>query len=299
MSEPTNDVATAKQDANEKTELWKKFEQYVEDNPKDIFIDYRDELSKEQIDLVLAGKSDEVIMGIEEYANAYMDFDDYYWTEMAQELGVKDYQIKEWLDIGDNALWPGETLDDYEWKKLLRNTSVQVRATVWEAKWDFYNWAYGGPVFYSDVKDSLKILGINPLDFRNSFDKTSVSLGGSHPLKGWFPDMPQRVPAVNLLDIAPQALYDGVMNFCVSNLEDLLEVLESDSKEITFKAGTNVVMYDFGNGAGICEFPLIRDVTIRRQDVEFANDDTTRWGIEECFGFGQRYWEEGGVRNGK
>ena len=90
-----------------------------------------------------------------------MDRDDYYWTKMREDLGVERWEIEEWLSSED-GFWPATVLDDYEWKKLLSNTSVEITATVWDAEWNFYNWAYGGPVNYSDVKESLRILGINP-----------------------------------------------------------------------------------------------------------------------------------------
>lgn len=293
MSATENSVATVKQDADKKI-LWGKFTEYVENHSNEIYIDYRDELTKEQISKVLEGRADEVRFEIEEFCNAQMDRDDYYWQEMAEALEVERWQIEEWLS--EDGFWPWSELTDYDWSKLLRNTPAMISATVWEATWDFYNWAYGGPVFYSDVKESLKILGINPLDFRNK--DHGWSLSGDNKLKGWFPDMPNRVPVVDLADTVPQALYNGVMNFCLGNLEDLLEVLNSKSKEITFKAGTNVVMYDYGNGAGIAEFELKKDLTIQRKKVEFRNDDAVRWGIEECYGFGQEYWNAGSVRNG-
>ena len=296
MSEPKNSVATVKQEADKKI-LWQKFTDYVEDNPVEIFIDYRDELSKEQINKVLEGKCCEVSYEIEDSASANMDLDDYYWTEMAEKLEVDGSLIEEWLS--EEGIWPGCYLSEYGWNKLLSNTPAMISATVWEASYDFYNWAYGGPVFYSDVKESLKILGINPLDFKRKFDGESISMGGKHGLKGWFPDMPDRVPAVNIDDLQPQVLYNGVMSFCLGDLSSVADVVSSDSKNLTFKKGTNVVVYDYGNGAGICEFPLTRDVTIPRKKVEFRNDDDIRYGIQECYGFIQSYWNDGEVENGK
>lgn len=296
MSEPKNSVATVKQDAD-KNILWKKFEEYVENNNNEIFIDYRDELSTEQVNSILEGNQDDVRYEIEEHCSMDMDRDDYYWHEMAEELEVQRWQIEEWLS-GD-GFYPATVLSDHDWNRLLRNTSVKVTAAVWDADWNFNNWAYGGPVTYSDVKESLRILGINPKEFLDKM--RGGSMAGEGKLKGWFPDMPQRVPKVNIDDLWNNmcVLYDGVMNFCLGDLENVIEVTSSDSKEITFKAGTNVVMYDFGNGAGITEVELTGDVTIKRSEVTFRNDDDSRYGIESCYGFGQGYWNEGGVKNGK
>jgi hypothetical protein len=287
-----NDVATAKQDR------YKIFSDYVDNHANEIYIDYRDELSKEQVSQILEGKLAEVRWEIEDNAMSYMDREDYYWTHMAEELKVEKDEIFEWLD--DEGFWPHNDLTDDGMRRLMENTSVEITAIVWDAEWNFYNWAYGGPVNYSDVKESLRILGINPLEFKKAFDDSSVSLGGSHRLRGYFPDMPNRKPAVDVNELRGNmiVLYDGVLNFCLGDLAQVAEVASGETKNITFKAGTNVVMYDFGNGAGITEVQLKEDVTIPRKKVEFKNDNESRYGIQSCYGFVHSYWTEGSVQNG-
>ena len=293
MMDSKNDVATAKQ------ARFQKFSEYVENNSNEIVFDYRDELSSEQVTQILEGKADDVRLDIEDYNANYMDRDDWYWSNMAEELGVELDEINEWLDSED-GFWPATELTYYEWEKILGNTSVEITATVWDAEWNFNNWAYGGPVNYSDVKESLRILGINPLEFKKAFDDSSVSLGGSHRLRGYFPDMPNRKPAVDVNELRGNmcVLYDGVLNFCLGDLEQVAEVASGETKNITFKKGTNVVMYDFGNGAGITEVQLKEDVTIPRKKVEFKNDNESRYGIQSCYGFVHSYWTEGSVQNG-
>ena len=287
-----NDVATAK------LARFQKFSEYVENNSNEIFVDYNDSLSSEQVTQILEGKAEDVRFDIEDNAANCMDRDDYYWTKMREDLGVERWEIEEWLS-SEEGFWPSTVLDDYEWKKLLSNTSVEITATVWDAEWNFYNWAYGGPVNYSDVKESLRILGINPLDFKKAFDDSSVSLGGSHRLRGYFPDMPNRKPAVDVNELHGNmiVLYDGVLNFCLGDLAQVAEVASGETKNITFKAGTNVVMYDFGSGAGITEVQLKEDVTIPRKKVEFKNNNESRYRIQSCYGFVHSYWKEGSVQN--
>ena len=208
--------------------------------------------------------------------------------------------VENFVELAEDGFYPSSHISEYDWKKLLSNTSVEITATVWDAEWNFYNWAYGGPVNYSDVKESLRILGINPLEFKKAFDDSSVSLGGSHRLRGYFPDMPNRKPAVDVNELRGNmiVLYDGVLNFCLGDLAQVAEVVSGETKNITFKKGTNVVMYDFGNGAGITEVQLKEDVTIPRKKVEFKNDNESRYGIQSCYGFVHSYWTEGSVQNG-
>ena len=78
-----------------------------------------------------------------------------------------------------------------------------------------------------------------------------------------------------------------------------MKVVESDSKNIVFEKGTNIVMYDFWNGAGITEAQLIDDLTIPRKMIEIRNDKDYMYGIQECYGFCHSYWTEGGIHNEK
>lgn len=291
MADIKNDVATAKQDR------YKIFSDYVDNHANEIYIDYRDELSKEQVSQILEGKLAEVRWEIEDNAMSYMDREDYYWTHMAEELKVEKDEIFEWLD--DEGFWPHNDLTDDGMRRLMENTSVEITAIVWDAEWNFYNWAYGGPVNYSDVKESLRILGVNPLDFKKAITGHGSATMGEGKLRGYFPDMPKREPVINVKNLADNTLvlYDGVMTFCLGNLAEVAEVASGETKNIKFKKGTNIVMYDFGNGAGITETQLLEDVVIPRKKVEFRNDDENRYGIQSCYGFVHGYWAEGSVEN--
>ena len=273
-----------------------KLSKYVEDNPQEIYIDYRDELSNEQVNEILEGKADEVRDQIEEDAYGWDNDYSYYWEQCTEDTGISKEEIDKWLE--EDGFYPSQVLTDSGWRQLIGNTSVYITATVWDAEWNFNNWAYGGPVNYSDVKESLKILGVNPLDFKNL--RSGGSMSGGDRLKGWFPDMPNREAKVNVKDLWDNmiVLYDGVLNFCLGDLEEVMDVIAGDSKNLTFKKGTNVVMYDFGNGAGITEVELTEDVTIPRKKVEFRNDNDSKYGIQACYGFMHGYWREGSVQNG-
>lgn len=278
-----------------------KIEEYVYSNPVDIYVDYNDELSEKQVDAILEGRADEVRDQIE------MDYDpwgeglDYYWDELCEEVGCSRDDIDGWL--ANDGFYPGYALDDHGWRRLLRNTSAKVTGIVWDAEFNFNNWAYGGPLNYQDVKETLKILGINPKEFRaeglrrGSGSQTS----GEGRFKGYFPDMPKRVPKIDPKELWANlcALYDGVMTFCLGDLENIAEVLSSESDTITFKKGTNVVFYEFGGGAGITVVQLTDDVTLKRKQIEFRNDSSWRYGVQACYGFVNSYWTEGSIQNGK
>lgn len=273
---------------------------YVEENPIEIYIDYRDELSTDQVSKILEGKADEVREQIEMDAFSFgIDDMSYYKENMAEELDISAEAIDKWFESED-GFYPSYCLTDHDWSRLLKNTSVYISAIVDDATWCFNNWAYGQPIEYRDFKVALKLLGVNPKEFMET--KTGGgNTTGDGSFKGWWPDMPNREPKVNIKDLFDQmlVLYDGEMTFLLGDLEEVIEVLSSDSKEITFKKGTPVVMYNWGVGSGIVDIELTADLTIKRNMVEFRNDKDFRYGIQECYGFYHNYWEEGSVQNGK
>jgi len=276
---------------------------YVENNSEKIYIDYRDELSSEQVNEILEGKADQVRCDIEEYAMCNSGYDgefDYYWEKCRDETGATQEDIDGWL--AEDGFYPSYYLDDHGWNQLISNTTVNISGVMWNADWNFYDWAYSGPVNYSDVRESLKVLGINPKDFLDKLRGGSRT-SGPGVLKGWFPDMPAREAKVSVDELYDNmcSLYNGVLHFCFGDLADIIDVVSSDSKNLVIKKGTNLVMYDRSNGAGITEAQLTGDVTIKRKDIEFLNDNerSSGYGVQACYGFVQSYWNEGSVHNGK
>lgn len=271
--------------------------EYVDSHQEDIYINYNDKLSTDQVRLILDGEAEDVRDNIEIDYTEGIDLTTY-WKTMCEELGCTMDDVDDWL-AADGYL-PYHNLSDHEWKQLLRNTNVYITATLWDADWNFNNWAYGGPVTYSDVKESLKVLGINPLEFKKLMTGGSMT-SGTGKLRGYFPDMPNRIAKVDVKELWENmsVLYDGVLNFCLGDLENIAEVLKDNPKNITFKKGTNVVMYNFNNGAGITELPLTGDVTVPRSKIEFRIDSDNRMGIQACYGFVHKYWEEGSIQSMK
>lgn len=274
-----------------------KIAEYVENNPVEIYVDYRDELSEKQVELILEGKADEARDDVVDQAYGWDDNLSYYWEQCREETGASQDDIDDWL--ADEGFYPGYSLDDHSWRQLLSNTRVNIIGTVWDAEFNFNNWAYGGPVNYSDVKNTLKLLGINPYLFKKL--RSGGSMSGGDKLRGYFPDMPNRVPVIEPSDLWDNllTLYDGVVNFCFSDLEEIAEVLASNSKNVTIKKGTNIVIYDFGGGAGITETQLTADLTIPRKMIELKNDKDYRYGIQECYGFTDNFWQQGSIHNAK
>lgn len=272
-----------------------KITEYVENHSEEIYVDYRDELSSEQVDKILEGKADEVRWEIEEQAYQWDNDLSYYWEQCREATGATQEDIEDWLS--DGGFYPSYDLTDHDWKRLLSNTTVKVVGVVWDAEYNFYDWAYGGVVNYSDVKESLKILGVNPYEYREL--KTGGSMSGGDQLKGWFPNMPDREAKIDTKELWENmcVLYNGVMHFCIGDLESLVDVTSSDSKNIVFKKGTNVVFYDRGNGAGITDVQLTGDVIIPRKKVEFINETNNSYGVQACYGFTNSYWESGEVQN--
>src|ERR1700751_4976586 len=87
-----------------------KMAEFVENNPIDIYIDYNDELSKEQVNAILEGKADDVRADIEmEYQ--YDDYS-YYWKEMCENIGCSMDDVEDWLSSVD-GFCPSYNLDDH------------------------------------------------------------------------------------------------------------------------------------------------------------------------------------------
>lgn len=281
-----------------------KIAEYIDNHPIEIYVDYRDELSDKQVEMLVEGRKDDVIMDIEDYAyqQSYDGEFDSYWEELRDEVGCDQADIDDWLSSVD-GFWPGYYLSDSGYRQLLRNTSTKVLGIVWDAEFNFNNWAYGGPLSYSDVKETFKILGINPYEFK----KDALTRGsgsntmGEGKFKGYFPDMPNRVPKIDPKELLDNlcVLYDSVMTFCLGDLENIAEVLADDNKYVTFKKGTNVVFYEFGGGAGVTEVQLTDDVTMKRNQVEFRLDNSFMYGVQACYGFTDNYWTEGAIKSGK
>lgn len=284
--------------ANAKQERDKIFSNYVENNCIEIYVDYNNKLSDDQIQSVLDGKTEEVRLSIEDDYAQDVDSSRYYWEIMADELKVDKQEIMDWLQ--DEGFYPSAYLDDTSWSQLLGNSRTYITGTMWNVEFNFNGWAYGQPLTYSDVKDALKVLNVNPAEFK-ALRTGGSATSGEGQFRGYFPNMPKREAAVNIKDLYDNliALYDGVLNFCLSDLAEAAEVLQGDSKYVTFKAGTNIVMYQFGNGAGITDAKLIKDVTVKRSEIEFRNDGVAKYGIQECYGFVSSFWSSGGMRDGK
>lgn len=263
---------------------------YVDSHPDEIYVDYRDELTNDQVDKVLEGKSDEVIDGIEldyyDYDNEHLS---YYWEQCIKETGCSQEDIDEWLSF--EGYYPSTSLIESDWKKLVRGTTTYITATLWDYNFNLSGLAYNQPVEYRDVRDTLKLLGVNPSIFRD------LVLEHGYHTKGWFPNMEDRKPAIDIKTMWDNIItfYDGVVNFLLGDLEQVSEAVSSDSKYLIFKKGTPVIMYEFMNGAGIAEFTLLEDVKIKRKEVIFKNDLENRYGIQSCYGFVRSHWNEGSV----
>lgn len=263
--------------------------QYIENNPEEIYIDYNSELSKEQVQKILDGKKDDVWADIEDFAYSCSECDDYYWDAMQSKLSLTAEELEAWKK-SDDFQEPSQTLTEDGWNRLLDYTPTHITGTVWGAEWNFDNWAFSGPLDYSDVKNTLRILGINPKEF---FDK----IRDERTITGWFPDIKDRVPAVDIDKLcAINSLYDGVMNFMFGDLKEVSAVLSSSSEHVVIGKGTHVVMYNSAVGAGIVDLPLTRDVTLRRKDIDIRDDRSSLYGVEECYGFGHQEWKKGSIR---
>ena len=152
------------------------------------------------------------------------------------------------------------TSSDSDWKRVLEAESSLYTAVLLDCPLDLTNWNVGLPVNYAHISTTLRILGINPMEFRKKFkDK---------PFLGYFPDE-ERLPSIDLKDYSGEFI-NGIVCACVTDLAEIEDALKGN--QMVFKAGTVIAVYDYNTGKLSCKMPLLRDIKVRRKGVRFIED---------------------------
>ena len=215
-------------------------------------------LSDEQVKLILEGRADEVYRKIKADEREEIGERDYYWRDVAERLNVPIEKVQEWFR--DDGFAPDVTISDSDWKRALKNEDSRYTAVLLDCPLDLTNWNVGLPVNYAYISTALKILGINPMEFRKKFkDK---------PFLGYFPDE-ERLPAVDLKDLSGEFI-NGIVCACITSLAEIENALRGD--QMIFKAGTVIAVYDYNTGKLSCKMPLLRDIKVRKKGVRFIQD---------------------------
>ncbi len=175
-----------------------KIVKYVQDNPIEIYWDYRDELSKEQIEEIFADTSTEekLMECVWSVQDSIMDMNlDYSFsleTEFQDQV-LKEFDLEDIEDDRKESLYElirDNIVFDWNFDKLFSKSSVNVVVTA-HSNYDCLSsdWAMESTYEYYDsyFGDMLDFLNINPAKFKEEVDKIDYLNTG-----GEFPDLPER-----------------------------------------------------------------------------------------------------------
>ncbi len=269
-------------------------ERYLTRFPFEIFVDYSDELSAQEVDDIVENgvHLDEIRSSIEELAADYSHESlGYYCDVLCEELDIDRAIVQQYFD--ENG-YPCQILTDSGLSQIIGNTGVCVTATV-NSSQDFAlrlgESAYGAPVSYDDVREVTDLFDINP---RELWAELNEALEVT-PASSW-PSLPsRRNPAISSKDLVNNicTLYDAAPMFLLGDLAEVIDALASD--KVTIKSGTNVVFGNTWIGATTSEVELLRDLTVERSRLTFANDLTTTYGLQDICGYVSSYWTDGHI----
>lgn len=239
-------------------ELRKKCIKYLEDNPLEMYYDYRDELSVEQAQKIIDGN----ILDVENEIYDY-NLDNIFEMEDQQINNLKNEFSK--LEDIENSDLREEFLDNLgvntNIKQLLNNTTVRMRIVL-HSNYDGFSAMEGEGMKNDYIKQIYKLL-TNHVD-RESFKQE----------------------VLNSMCYTQFIFYGNV------NLGDIYEYDFKDWNKITIQPDCMCGLFDTFNGSGsTLEVKLNKPITIKRQygETEYDNitiliDEANKYSVEETYG---------------
>jgi hypothetical protein len=231
--------------------------EYVENNPIEIYVDYNWEFSPDDVTSILNNVNNmgDIISDIESNYCQYNDGTEYdeYFKEMIEKIGdqleIGFEQLESLRDLG-LIEYPYFQISQSGVNTIISNTNCHIQA----------------------------ILG----------DSIDISEG----LETFFERIPSEYVDSKLIDETNDGISTlGQITFLLNDLASVIDCLESDSPTVTFKAGTSIFVYNYFEGCGVFDTVLIKDLTVNRNDISLFNDDQDRYGINSCYGLTETPWE--------
>ncbi len=263
--------------------------EYIEScNPLEMYWDYRDEFSKENVSKILAGKLDEVIDELWEWNVDYVS--EMEWSAAEEALKIAGI----YKDETDEAVWDELVCDvrdhitiDMNLWRLFANTSAYVGI---ELDADIIVDSYSYHLEYDDYRNALGLLYINPRKFSDAFDITP-----KFPNYPWR-DGKEKCKPDDFIESICNTFYSGrlvIMMGYQLDLENFSKNMTKIKEEgFTLKVGARVVPHDFINGASGVEFFTTGDIKIKPEMIyDIYNDGKCRYGIQACCGYIDSAWE--------
>jgi len=278
-----------------------KVQEWLNSHPQEFYWDYRDELSDEQVNLILADKVDEVYDEMWEYnIDTVSDMERGALKEAIEHFDLlpddpcltcdeddcedcENYLAYDEDELMDNLIEElignVDVTINLDLESLVHNTRGKYLALALPVEHDSY-WRE-----YADVKDELAYWGINPID-----------------LKPYYPDVrwyncPTRtapkMTAKEIVEAWANCFYSGYW-YAMLDCRDTLELAMKFklSGRMVLKKGARVVIHDYFNGASAIDAFTAADIEVEIDDDNYPfNDGANRYGIQSCCAYISEAWE--------
>lgn len=147
------------------------------------------------------------------------------------------------------------------------------------------------------------ILNVNPVHLQPLVVADNDNRPSYDPEPVVFPDHPERDgnEYVNLKDFLSEineVSYGGHLVFMFAlDVADLVENPDAyRNGPLKICKGTLGLIYEYCNGAGsTAEMPLVKDLILPAGSYDFRYDDGRRWGLQACYAFTAEPWRQGSV----
>ena len=288
----------------------KKFIKELEDSTNEIYWDYNDELSDEQINKILNGKKDDVQ---EEIWENNIDYGtDNEFNIIKEALSSLNIELDNDVEIWDLRDWYSDYVPglDINLSSLMRNITPSLRIimfTNYDCLPSHYMHDYGNGYTYDDyLKDIIDLFNLNPALVKKEM------LAHNWDVKGSWPNKKNRngkeyVKYSDFIIELENNLGCSLINFFgTTDLDDFLN--NQNIKEITITKGSYAGLLDHSQGGGsVWEMKILRDLTIKL-DVPYTKDKCKYntfelvtdedngygYGANEIAGVSSDFWKAGG-----
>lgn len=240
---------------------------WCNDNPCEIYADYRDELPQKMAQLILDGKFDDFWESAYEREFEITDYPEFwfFWeSEFASEFGYDSFS--EMPEFVKEIAYENRMTDSRDfWRTCARNTRVHVNVILHKRNGEL---VYGPNLWQWDSEEYERARYIARAF---GFDKAPRAVAESLEL-----------------------VYGGYDMECavIFGTVDLWEILESGKKPefvtVNQDDSDNLLFYDFSNGAG--NMGTLKIGKERKFRASFHIDGTRGYGIDSCYGFCGSVW---------
>lgn len=266
----------------------------------EIYWEYDDELSNEQITDLIAGRVDDVEMEIVE--NNFEHLHDQREVAISNSLYdlrrkflVTDEVEKRFRSLIDEH---DKLLDSANLRDIAKKTEAYFVVVVKEPELNYQSWrGIETPGQADEINHLCEILNCNPAPMLDRLGDANYN--DDIPLK--LDDHPERdgneyATTKMVGDCLREATYGGQLVFmCKMRVSDILDKTE-EPQALRIHRGTLGIIYTFSNGAGSCpDIKLMKDLVLPPDIYDFDLDSNYLYGVQRCYGFTDETWKVGHV----